>query len=181
MAREREEFEMVFSEVYPSLCRFLDCLLASRSAAEDIAQETFLQFYRQAFGRVPIGEARFWLFRVARNLALNELKRRRTRVRFFDKVVEVFRPKTVSPEAAFEDAEQRHLVLDWLASLPEPQRAALVLREQEEMSYRDIARVLAVSESKVKVDIFRARSTLRAKWTEAQTASGTANEVEYEL
>ncbi|HYL99220.1 MAG TPA: sigma-70 region 4 domain-containing protein, partial [Blastocatellia bacterium] len=48
-----------------------------------------------------------------------------------------------------------------LAQLPEHQRAALLLRELEEMSYQEIAKVLSVSESKVKVDIHRARIALR--------------------
>ena len=64
------------------------------------------------------------------------------------------------------------MVLDLLQSLPEYQRAALLLREQSEMSYREIARVLDVSESKVKVDIFRARSALRSKWKEVESAVG---------
>ena len=49
---------------------------------------------------------------------------------------------------------------------PEHQRAVLLLREQEDMSYRQIARVLDISEAKVKVDLFRARTAARARWRE---------------
>jgi RNA polymerase sigma-70 factor (ECF subfamily) len=75
------------------------------------------------------------------------------------------RPRTRTPEEQFELQERQQMVLDMLQSLPEDQRAALLLREQEQLSYREIAEVLSVSESKVKVDIFRARTALRDKWS----------------
>ncbi|HJQ68849.1 MAG TPA: sigma-70 family RNA polymerase sigma factor [Blastocatellia bacterium] len=166
MARDDEEFAVIFNEVYPNLCRFLECLLGGEASAQDIAQESFLRLHR-ADG-VPAGEARFWLFRVARNLALNELSKRRTRTRLLDKVTEVFRRKEPNPEELLEHAERRRMLFELLSGLPEDQRAALLLREQEEMSYGEIARVMNVSESKVKVDIFRARANLRARWAKLE-------------
>ena len=56
-------------------------------------------------------------------------------------------------------------MLDMLHTLPEDQRTALLLREQEQLSYREIGEVMKVSESKVKVDIFRARASLRERWS----------------
>ena len=63
-----------------------------------------------------------------------------------------------------ETTEQAKELTSLLKLLPEDQRLAILLREQEDMSYQEIATILGVSESKVKVDIFRARTTLRAKW-----------------
>ena len=71
MASEDEEFTMLFQDFYPSLCRFLECLLGGRAPlAQDLAQESFLQLHRTAWGTMPAGEARFWLYRVARNMAV---------------------------------------------------------------------------------------------------------------
>jgi len=170
MAREDEEFTMIFNEYYANLCRFVECLLGGHGAAQDIAQESFLRLYRFGPASLPRAEARFWLYRVARNLALNEINKRQTRGRLFGKIAEVFRLRPANPEEKYEQSEHRQIVLDLLASLPEQQRAALLLREQEEMSYREIAQVLNVTESKVKVDIFRARSALRARWNERSNA-----------
>jgi len=167
MASEEDEFAVMFHEFYPSLCRFLECLLGGRGAsgtAQEIAQESFLQLHRTGWRNLPEGEARFWLYRVARNFALNELNKRQTHQRLFDKVVDVFRARVPTPEEEFEVAEREGLVIDLLRTLPEQQRAALLLREQEELSYQEIARVLDVSESKVKVDVFRARTLLRERW-----------------
>src|SRR5262245_33749512 len=171
MASEDEEFTTLFQDFYPSLCRFLECLLGGRPAlAQDLAQESFLQLHRTAWGTVPAHEARFWLYRVARNFALNEFRKGQTRHRLFDRVVEVMRPRTRTPEEEFELQERQQLVLNMLQSLPEDQRVTLLLREQEQLSYREIADVLNVSESKVKVDIFRARATLRDKWSRKSQA-----------
>jgi RNA polymerase sigma-70 factor (ECF subfamily) len=166
MASEDEEFTMLFQDFYPSLCRFLECLLGGRAAlAQDLAQESFLQLHRTAWGTLPVDEARFWLYRVARNFALNEFRKSNTRYRLFDRVVEVMSPRTRNPEQEYETRERQELVLRMLHKLPEDQRVALLLREQEQLSYREIGQVLNVSESKVKVDIFRARTTLRETWS----------------
>ena len=166
MAREDEEFTTLFRDFYPSLCRFLECLLGGRSAlAQDLAQESFLQLHRTAWNKLPPGEARFWLYRVARNFAINEFRKGQTRSRLFDRVVEAMRPRSRNPEEEYETKERRTLILEMWKSLPEDQRTALLLREQEQLSYREIGQVLDVSESKVKVDIFRARTALRERWT----------------
>ena len=166
MASQDDEFTMLFQDFYPSLCRFLECLLGGRAAlAQDLAQESFLQLHRTAWGTLPVGEARFWLYRVARNFAINEFRRSNTRHRLFDRVVEAMRPRMRNPEEEYETRERNELVLDMLHTLPEDQRVALLLREQEQLSYREISEVMNVSESKVKVDIFRARASLREGWS----------------
>ena len=169
MASRDEEFTMLFQEFYPSLCRFLECLLGGRvELAQDLAQESFLQLHRTAWGTLPRDEARFWLYRVARNFAINEFRKSHTRHRLFDRVVEAMRPRTKNPEEEYESQERKDLVLGMLSTLPENQRIALLLREHEQLSYRDISQVLNVSESKIKVDIFRARTALRERWAKKE-------------
>lgn len=171
MANQHEEFTSIFKEVYASLCRFLECLLGERSAAQDIAQESFLRLHRFGLYRLPPDEARFWLFRVARNLALNEMQKNQTRIRLSAKAADAFRDRAPDPEGDFMQAESNRVVRDLLQHLPERQRTALLLREQEEMSYKEIARVLSISESNVKTDIFRARRLLRERWHELHKTS----------
>jgi RNA polymerase sigma factor (sigma-70 family) len=173
MASQDDEFTMLFQDFYPSLCRFLECLLGGRAPlAQDLAQESFLQLHRTAWGTLPPGEARFWLYRVARNMAINEFRRTHTRYRLFDRVVEAMRPAARNPEQEFETRERKELVLEMLQTLPDDQRTALLLREQEQLSYREIGQVLNISESKVKVDIFRARAALRERWSKKSRMAG---------
>jgi RNA polymerase sigma-70 factor (ECF subfamily) len=168
MARDDEDFTMIFEANYAGLCRFLECLMGGRelAVAQDIAQESFMRLYKLGAGALPTAEARFWLFRVARNLALNEISRRETRKRLLHRVRDLFRSVDPDPSEHLEREEQKRILQRLLKSLPEHQRAAILLREQEEMSYAEIARVLNISESKVKVDIFRARSKLRTSLNE---------------
>ncbi len=175
MASQDDEFTMLFQDFYPSLCRFLECLLGGRAPlAQDLAQESFLQLHRTAWGTLPPGEARFWLYRVARNLAINEFRKSHTRYRLFDRVVEAVRPASRNPEQEYETRERKEMLLEMLQTLPEDQRVALLLREQEQLSYREIGEVLKVSESKVKVDIFRARASLRERWSKRTKMAGAS-------
>jgi RNA polymerase sigma factor (sigma-70 family) len=173
MAGQDEEFTMLYQEFYPSLCRFLEGLLGGRAAlAQDLAQEGFLQLHRTVWGTLAVAEARFWLYRVARNLVINEIRQGQTRYRLLDRVVEAMRPRNPTPEEQYEAQERQELILEMLMTLPEDQRAALLLREQEQLSYREIGQVLNVSESKVKVDIFRARAGLRQRWLKRVQSAG---------
>ena len=166
MAPNDDEFAVIFGEIYPGLCRFLECLLGRHNLAEDVAQDAFLRLYRFGPGNLPREEARFWLYRIARNLALNEIAKRKTRQRLWQRIEEVFQRQDANIAPELEQREQRKKLLGLLQTLPEHQRASLLLREQSEMSYQEIARVLGITESKVKVDIFRARCALRARWKE---------------
>lgn len=164
MASEEEEFTAIFTEIYPNLCRFLESLLGDHNAAEDIAQESFMRLFRQGLKNIEDGgEVRFWLFRVARNLALNDLRNTKRRGSFFGKILEVFYAPRANQAEVFEQNETTRMAIEMLQILPQHQRTVLLLLEQQEMSYAEIARILNVSEGKVKVDIFRARKALRKK------------------
>ncbi|HUF03142.1 MAG TPA: sigma-70 family RNA polymerase sigma factor [Aridibacter sp.] len=165
MDLERDRIRTVFHEQYPGLCRFLTGIVGA-SGAPDLAQESFLRLCGARLGEISDDEIRFWLFRVGRNLALNEVNRENTRKRLWRRAGEALSFKRPAPEAELERSEQRNQIRRLLAKLPEHQRSALLLRENEDMSYREIALVLAVSEAKVKIDIYRGREKLRELWNE---------------
>ncbi len=168
---KNEDITTVFTETYPHLCRFLQSIVGGHHAAQDIAQESFMRLCQAELGEISTTEIRFWLFRVARNLALNELDKGKTRSKLWMRVTEVFRIQEPSVAETLERLEQLNKVRELLDYLPENQRSALLLREQEEMSYREIALVLGIAESRVKIDIFRARRRLRDLWNEKQEKS----------
>ena len=142
---------------YPVIVRFAEGMLAGSGDGHDIAQEAFL---RLRTSDIPAGRVRFWLFRVARNLALNELRRRKRRERL--SLLFPWFGSTDDPyeTAARQETEQRlHACLERLSPAL---RAPLLLREWESMSYDEIALSLDVSVAKVKSDLYRARQRLRA-------------------
>lgn len=163
-----EKITAVFQENYPNLCRYLESIVGRGLNASDIAQESFLRLCQAELGEISTDEIRFWLFRVARNLALNEAGKNKTRRGLFAQITLFFSRREPTPEDLFLKNEKQRIVRELLNDLPEHQRSALLLREQEEMSYREIALILNITESKVKIDIFRARQMLRKLWFERQ-------------
>jgi len=160
---DERTFTLAYAHHYPQVERFLRGMLAGRGDAPDLAQEVFLRLH--ARGPAAAGEAqvRFWLFRVARNLALNELRRWTLRDAMRPLLALLAAPQPTPHDALVRDEDRRRL-LAHLAKLSADQRAALLLREWEEMSYDEIAATLEVSVAKVKSDLFRARQALRAAW-----------------
>src|SRR5947208_1454033 len=132
--------------------------LGSREEAEDAVQTTFLNAFRGlSRGVVPASESA-WLFKIAENVCLS-----RHRASFRRRRVEVPGDLTAVEEtvAAPARAEEELIPLeDALAEMPEAQRRALLLREWQGLSYREIAAELEVSQSAVETLIFRARRSL---------------------
>lgn len=141
--------------------------------AEDLAQKIFVQAYRSA-GRYKV-TAKFstWLFTIARNLCLNELRRRsRHPAESLEGATETedgsysrqfSDDSQFSPPAALLHIELHELIDRAVAELPENQRIALQLCREAELSYEDIAEVLGCSLSATKSLIHRARETLKQK------------------
>ncbi|HYE65041.1 MAG TPA: sigma-70 family RNA polymerase sigma factor, partial [Pyrinomonadaceae bacterium] len=142
--------------------------------AVDLAQETFVRVYRAADRYQTSYAFSTYIYRIATNLAISELRKRKRRrlvslTGLFQKDVEVepceFNPADVRPlqDAALVEAERRGAVTRAIATLPEKYRAPLVLRDVEGKSYEEIARILNTNEGTVKSRISRARNFLRDK------------------
>jgi RNA polymerase sigma-70 factor, ECF subfamily len=161
----RDYQNMVFSTAYR--------LLADRAEAEDISQEAFLRAYTHFEELRDSRAVGGWLKTVTRNLCLTHLTRRRSRWKLFSEFdsddgdatgrfeEQLSEPETISQ--ALDSAERRELLSAELEKLPASQRVALVLYHFHELSYEEIAAQLKVSLSKVKIDIYRARQTLRGR------------------
>lgn len=149
-------FDDAYAQHYAGVLRFVRGMLGARGDAADVAQETFLRLHAQ---RPDAAEVRFWLFRVARNLAINELRRVSIRERFAH-LIAFASPR--DPQALTLAEEERRLLGEALATLPADQGAAFLLREWEGLSYDEIASTANCSVAKVKSDLFRARQSLRA-------------------
>jgi RNA polymerase sigma-70 factor (ECF subfamily) len=136
-------------------------MLGTPEEAQDLGQETFLRMCRQARSYRASGQFKSWLFRIAGNLARSRLRRRKlvgwTR---FDPS-EHDRPSSQeTPERALERKEVRGVVRRALAKLPDRQRQAILLRQYEEMSYREIAEAMGVSIPAVESLLQRAMKAL---------------------
>lgn len=147
--------------------------LRDAAEAEDLAQSVFVQVYKSAGRYQPSAKFSTWLFTIARNLCLNEIRRRsRHPAESLDQthdgaddhpLLQVEDQREASPPDQLLRSELEGKVDEALAALPENQRTALLLCRQEELSYEEIARVLDCSLSATKSLIHRARETLKQK------------------
>jgi RNA polymerase sigma-70 factor (ECF subfamily) len=144
--------------------------------AVDLAQETFVRVYRAAERYQTTYAFSTYIYRIATNLAISELRKRKRRklvslTGFFQSrdggEPQEFNPPDLKPLADKElvDTERREAVQRAISTLPEKYRAPLILRDVEGKSYEDIARILETSEGTIKSRISRARGFLREKMT----------------
>ena len=143
-------------------------MLGGVEGAEDIAQQVFVRVWQSAPRYRPEAKFTTWLLTIVRNLVFNESRRRRRG--FFqpfendDGSVPDFRDTTSRDAAAqLEERELGEAVDAAIATLPEAQRLAIILRRFEGMPYEDIAGVLKISVPAVKSLLFRAREELRQR------------------
>jgi RNA polymerase sigma-70 factor (ECF subfamily) len=148
-------------------------VLRDQTEAEDLAQNVFVQVYKSADRYKASARFTTWLFTIARNLCLNEIRRRSrhpadslegSHSDSEDQPARQFEdPKTASPPDTLLSRELEQKVEQALAELPENQRTAIVLCRQEELSYEEIAEVLGCSLSATKSLIHRGREALKEK------------------
>jgi RNA polymerase sigma factor (sigma-70 family) len=138
---------------------FLYHLVGDRDTAEDLVGETFLRVYRARWRyRAGTGFTP-WLFAIARNLALGELRHRSVVSRAYQRLTQ----ESASEEDTWDMGRQeaRDRVRTALARLPEEQRSALLLKEYHQLDYREIGQVLGCSEAAARARTYRGRIALR--------------------
>jgi RNA polymerase sigma-70 factor (ECF subfamily) len=138
-------------------------LLGDSIAAEDVAQDAFLALYRH-LNQVPTAAFRPWLFRVARNLCLDQLRRRKFKLSLFrDLQKDEDQPFTpmdgggVRPDEVAETREAQEAIEHAISELPTKFREAFLLCEVEGMSYEDAAAVMGCPVKTISTRLFRAR------------------------
>jgi RNA polymerase sigma factor (sigma-70 family) len=156
---------LLFDRYKERLFGFLYRLVGERSLAEDLLGETFLRIhqhgrqFRCGSGFAP------WAYRIARNLAIRELRHRAVCQRAAERLRQDV-PVEEPPEAGAERSELRAVVIAALRRLPEEQRSAAILREYQGLDYHQIAAVLGCSEQAARARTYRARLSLRAALAE---------------
>lgn len=134
-------------------------LLGDRNEAEDIAQETFLRLWTGAWKWKPEARLTTWLHRVAHNLCIDALRKRRERS---SQPVESY-PADDRPSGLVERRRIARSVEDAVGELPERQRAAIMLVHYQGLTNVEAAEVLEVSVEALESLLARARGTLRER------------------
>ncbi|MBU4198702.1 MAG: sigma-70 family RNA polymerase sigma factor [Verrucomicrobia bacterium] len=138
-------------------------LVQNPSDAEDLAQEVFIKVFRNLSSYDPQYAFHTWLFKITHNTTIDFLRKNKTRLVSIDENSIELEDSEPSPEEHVEIALRSELVDKVLAAVPAPYREVLMLRYQQEMPCAEIAVILGIPESTVKVRLFRARGILKQK------------------
>ncbi|HEU4599789.1 MAG TPA: RNA polymerase sigma factor [Solirubrobacterales bacterium] len=156
----REGYDSAFEEIVRRyrrpLERFAAAIVGGRS--EDVTQDAFSKALLALRGSEAEIELRPWLYRIVRNTALNDIRDRGPAPEQLSEAL----AGTASAAAEVERREELAELVKRLAALPEPQRAAIVMRELEGLSHEEIAAALGVSGGAARQAIYRARAALRS-------------------
>jgi RNA polymerase sigma-70 factor, ECF subfamily len=170
--REGDEtsFALLLERHRGPVVNFLHRMVQNRAISEELAQEVFLRVYRSRESYEPTAKFTTWLFRIATHLALNWIRDHKKdrhieslNEELLDGVERQVADQQVSIEHELVYEVKLKEVRQAIESLPEKQRAAVLMHKYQGLEYTQIAGGLRCSESAVKSLLFRAYETLRAR------------------
>lgn len=173
--RDRAMFQALFQKYRRAMVAYAGRYVRDQARAEELAQEVFVRVYKTK-AYEPDARFKTWLYRVATNVCLNEVRRPEHKQAFEsldargedEKRPELPAGLEASPEALLAEQELARRLERVLAKLPEKQRAAFLMVRYEAMTHEEIAVALETSVSAVKSLVHRALEALRRDLSEAE-------------
>ena len=165
-------FEELLDKYQKPVINFIYRMIQNKDEADDLAQDVFIRVYNSAKTYRPTAKFSTWIYTIARNICLNELRKKERRNISLDQGIPTqegeLKREIASPEGSspYEDAskhELQELVKEAIESLPVNQRMAVVLRRYQLLSYEEIAKTMDCSVSAVKSLLNRAKESLKEK------------------
>ena len=155
-----ESFDQVYEEVFSVLIRIAYHITGDADVSEELCQEAFLKYISRAVKIPTVEQSKYWLIRVVKNLCYNYVKRKGREGRAVDRIKELPQPESETGEQELIRKEEIESVQAALLELPLNLRTVLILKEYGQLSYKDIASILKITEGNVKVRVYRARAGL---------------------
>ena len=156
-------FEQQVQRYQDRVYGFAYYFLNNREAAEDVTQDVLLCFWENR-GEVDPERVQAWLMQVTRNTCIDRLRRRKTQRKVMDVSTDALRRAASRRSSPAEDAEaadfRRHLQTA-LSQIDEPYRSVVILREVQNLKYKEISEALDMPLNTVKVYVHRGRKKLR--------------------
>jgi RNA polymerase sigma-70 factor (ECF subfamily) len=169
-------FTQLVTRYKDALTNYLNMMVGNYDVAVDLCQEVFFRVYRNIRRYSNIYQFSTWIYRIATNLAIDEMRYRKRRGQVFYKNVWGNRRSVdrECPEFEITDArrsprdemlrkESGQVLGDAIRSLPEKYRTAFIMKEVQELPYETIAKVLNCSAGTIKSRLHRARELLQRK------------------
>ena len=167
----REAFEQAVAEHKDLVFSYAFYYLGNRQEAEDVTQDVLVKLW-QHWGELPTDAIAKWLNRVTRNASIDLLRKRTRQQRLVvddgeGELVEAAPAADDGPHALAQANDFAQLLRAALAALPEPYKTPMILREIQELSYREIGESLDQPIGTIKTHVHRGRRMLRERLQKA--------------
>ena len=165
-AGDEEAFRLIFDRYSRPVLGFIFDMVGDRSLAEDLAQETFVRAYRGLQNLREETKLSTWLFGIARNCALEQLRTRRRdagNVEIDAEPAFELHDHARTPSGQLLDKELSGVIQTALQRLDEDKRTVFTLKVLQQRSYEEIAEITGFSVGKLKTDLHRARAEMRRR------------------
>ncbi len=169
-------FAQLVTRYKDALTNYLNVMVGDYEVAVDLCQETFLRVYKNIGRYSNLYQFSTWIYRIATNLAIDEMRYRKRRGRVFYRNVWGQRKSPDGEKLELELTDIRRnprdeilrkesgrVLGDAIRSLPEKYRTAFIMKEVQELPYQTIAKILGCSEGTIKSRLHRARELLQRK------------------
>ncbi len=155
-----QDFKKVYDATMQLLFKVSYRIVNDEEAAEDLVHDSFIKANEKQLVFPSLDDAKYWLIRVVKNASLNYAKRKLREAKAYHKALYEGRQEMESGETELLKAEAIKSAREALEKLPPKLKEVLILREYGEMNYKEIGKVLGITEANVKVRVFRAREQL---------------------
>lgn len=154
------DFRKIYDACMQMLFKISFKIVNDEEAAEDLAHDSLIKANEKGLVFPSLNDAKYWLIRVVKNASLNYIKRKDRERKAYEKVLYEDHRKNETGESDLLKQESMEKAREALKKLPSKFQEVLILREYSDMNYKEIGKVLGISEGNVKVRIFRAREQM---------------------
>ena len=163
-------FETLVKRYRKPLINMIYRFLGEPMEAEDLAQEVFLKVWGMKDKYKPKGKVASLFYAIAKNLCMNRLReKKKAKISSFEdlrgmesKIVSLSSQETRADKIV-EQKDLQQFIKTIIQSLPENQKLAIILREYQDLSYAEIAKIMNCSVKSVEAYLYRARETIKTK------------------
>lgn len=157
-----EEFTGIIDPIKDKLYRYAYRIVKDEMEAEDVVQEVIIKLWKKKEQFAEIGNKEAWCMTLTRNLSIDKTRSRKGRVESIEDYHHV-KDSARDPYSETKSSDMMKHIMELMDKLPDNQKSVLHLRDVEGYSYKEISEITTLSVDQVKVNLYRARKSMRDK------------------
>lgn len=159
-----EDFTGIIDPIKDKLYRYALRIVKNEMEAEDVVQEVIIKLWKKKEQFAEIDNKEAWCMTLTRNLSIDKTRSRKGRTESIEDYHHV-KDRTSDPHSKAQSSDMMKHIMELMDTLPENQKSVLHLRDVEGYSYKEISKITTLSVDQVKVNLYRARKSMRDKLT----------------